>query len=102
MRVVLFLKLPDGVVGKVPAKLISLIRSHVREACSPRHVPAVVCGVPEIPYTTNGKKVEIAVLRALTGKPVTNRGALANPESLDFFSTPECLALLDRLADSDQ
>jgi hypothetical protein len=46
--------------------------------------------------------VEIAVLRALTGKPVTNRGALANPGSLDFFSTPECLALLERLADSDR
>ena len=52
----------------------------------------------EIPYTTNGKKVEIAVIRALTGKPVTNRSALANPHALDFFQSDDCLALLDRLA----
>lgn len=42
-------------------------------------------------------QVEIAVTRALAGKPVTNRGALANPASLNFFSSPECLRLLDEL-----
>ena len=44
------------------------------------------------------QQVEIAVVRALTGKPVTNRGALANPDSLDFFSSPRCLALLEELS----
>jgi len=95
--VVLFLKLPSGEVGAIKEELVRSVRQHVREACSPRHVPAVVCAVADIPYTTNGKKVEIAVMRALAGKPVTNRSALANPESLDFFSSPQCQELLDEL-----
>ncbi|MFX0151019.1 MAG: hypothetical protein ACFFAJ_09585, partial [Candidatus Hodarchaeota archaeon] len=51
----------------------------------PRHVPAIILETPDIPYTFSMKKVEIAVTNILHGKPVTNRGALSNPESLDYF-----------------
>ncbi|MHB9150806.1 MAG: hypothetical protein ACYC33_12160, partial [Thermoleophilia bacterium] len=50
-----------------------------------RHVPAKIIAVPDIPYTLNLKKVETAVTNILHGRPVTNRDALANPESLDFY-----------------
>ena len=50
-------------------------------------VPARVIAVPAIPYTANGKKVEIAVKKTIAGKPVTNLSSLANPESLDFYKT---------------
>ena len=53
---------------------------------SPRHVPALVLEVPDIPYTFNMKKVESAVTNIVNGRPVTNRDALANPESLDFYT----------------
>lgn len=46
-----------------------------------------VIACPAIPYTVNGKKVEIAVKKTLSGKPVNNLSALLNPESLDFFSS---------------
>ncbi|MEM4503821.1 MAG: hypothetical protein QXW59_02955, partial [Archaeoglobaceae archaeon] len=51
----------------------------------PRHVPALILEAPDIPYTVNMKKVEIAVRNIIHGKPVTNRGSLLNPESLDYF-----------------
>ena len=57
----------------------------LREKASPRHVPALIIAVPDVPYTFNGKKVETAVTNLLHGRPVTNREALANPESLDFI-----------------
>lgn len=61
------------------------IRSHLKAEASPRHVPARILAVHEIPYTLNGKKVEKAVLQLVTGKPVKNRGSLANPDCLDEF-----------------
>jgi acetoacetyl-CoA synthetase len=61
------------------------IKSKIRTSCSPRHVPAIIKEVPEIPYTINGKKVEIAVKQIIHGKTVKNKAALANPESLEFF-----------------
>jgi acetoacetyl-CoA synthetase len=48
-------------------------------------VPAVIKAVPDIPYTINGKKVEIAVKRIINGQDIKNRDALANPESLEYF-----------------
>ena len=53
--------------------------------CSPRHVPAIILPIDDIPYTINGKKVEIAVKKILKGEDVLNRDALANPESLDLY-----------------
>ncbi|WP_435101268.1 acetoacetate--CoA ligase [Arhodomonas sp. AD133] len=59
------------------------IRQRVREGASPRHMPAKIVAVDQIPYTRSGKKVELAVTKILRGDKVENREALANPESLD-------------------
>ena len=73
--------------GAGGAALAKGLREHIRRACSPRHMPALVCECPAIPYTNSGKKVEIAVARALQGRPVTNLSSLENPESVQFFET---------------
>jgi acetoacetyl-CoA synthetase len=52
---------------------------------SQRHVPAKIIEVPEIPYTTTNKKVEIAVRKIVIGEEVTNREALANPHALEYY-----------------
>ena len=59
------------------------IRSAIREQATPRHVPAMVMRISQVPVTRNGKKVEKAVSSILGGEPVRNREALANPEALD-------------------
>ena len=82
-RVVLFVKLSDG--ATLEASLIKQIKTTLRKHCSPRHVPAVILPIQDIPYTINGKKVEIAVKQIIGGKDVQNRAALANPESLDLY-----------------
>ncbi|MBQ1804735.1 MAG: acetoacetate--CoA ligase, partial [Oscillospiraceae bacterium] len=61
------------------------IKTTLRTKASPRHVPAVILETPEIPTTLNGKKVEGAVSNILNGRPVGNRDALSNPESLHFY-----------------
>jgi acetoacetyl-CoA synthetase len=58
------------------------IRSAIRSACSPRHVPAVIVDVPDLPRTQTGKISEIAVREAVHGREVKGLGALANPECL--------------------
>ena len=83
VRVVLFVVLPEG--KELDADLTGRIRTAVRSNCTPRHVPAKVLQVPDIPRTLNGKKVEIAVTRIIHGEEVRNRDALANPEALDAF-----------------
>jgi acetoacetyl-CoA synthetase len=65
--------------------LKSRIKKEIKEKASPRHVPALIVEVPAIPYTFNMKKVESAVTNIVNGSPVTNRDALINPESLDYF-----------------
>ena len=62
------------------------IRSELRSKCSPRHVPAVIKPVADIPRTRSGKIVELAVTEVLHGRPVKNIEALANPEALDLFT----------------
>ena len=57
----------------------------MRKQASPRHVPNLIIEVPDIPYTFNMKKVESSVANILNGRPVTNRDALTNPESLDYY-----------------
>jgi acetoacetyl-CoA synthetase len=84
VRVVLFVKLKEGV--ELNGDLIKRIRLGIRDACSPRHVPAKVIPIADIPYTINMKKVELAVRNIIHKKPVTNRDALANPESLDLYA----------------
>jgi acetoacetyl-CoA synthetase len=83
VRVVLFVKLAEGV--DLDEMLVKQIKTTIRDACSPRHVPAKVVRVQEIPYTINMKKVELAVRNIIHGDPVTNRDALANPSCLSQY-----------------
>jgi acetoacetyl-CoA synthetase len=82
-RVILFVKLAKGF--QLTEDLKGKIRRALREEASPRHVPALIIEAPDIPYTFSMKKVESAVVNILNGRPVTNRDALTNPESLDFY-----------------
>ena len=66
-------------------ELKNKIRKTLRENASPRHVPALIIEVPDIPYTFSMKKVESAITNLINGRPVLNRDALNNPESLDYF-----------------
>jgi acetoacetyl-CoA synthetase len=82
-RVLLFVQLRPGFT--LTEELKNKIRKALREQASPRHIPAVIAAVPDIPYTLNMKKVESAVTNIVNGRPVLNRDALKNPESLDFY-----------------
>lgn len=82
-RVLLFVKLTPG--ANLDDDLKRRIKGALRDKASPRHVPAMILEVPDIPYTHNMKKVESAVTNIINGRQVTNRVALANPESLDCF-----------------
>ena len=82
-RVLLFVKLAEGY--NLTADLETKIRKNLREKASPRHVPARIIAVPDIPYTTNMKKVESAVTNIVHGRPVTNKDALSNPGCLDYY-----------------
>ena len=62
------------------------IKVTLRTHASPRHVPAKIIAVPDIPYTLNMKKVELAVKKTIEGKPVLNKDALSNAEALDFYA----------------
>lgn len=82
-RVILFLKMKDSTM--FTPELIKVIRGKIRTQLSARHVPALILPIDDIPYTVNGKKVEVAVKKILANQPVKNAGALTNPESLDLF-----------------
>jgi acetoacetyl-CoA synthetase len=82
-RIVLFVVMKEGAM--LDDALRARIRSAVRERVSPRHAPAVVVAVPEIPRTVSGKVSEIAVRRVIHGEPVRNADALANPGSLEHY-----------------
>jgi len=82
-RIILFVKLARGF--QLTDDLKSKVKRALREEASPRHVPALIIEAPDIPYTFNMKKVESAVANIINGRLVTNRDALVNPESLDFF-----------------
>jgi len=82
-RIILFVKLaPNHLLSE---GLKEQIRKALRQEASPKHVPSLILEVPDIPYTFNMKKVEIAVANIVNNRPVTNRDSLANPESLDFY-----------------
>jgi len=83
VRVILFVKMGDGV--ELTDALKAKIKKTLRENASPRHVPAKIIAVPDIPYTLNMKKVELAVKKVIEGQPVLNKDALSNPEILDFY-----------------
>lgn len=83
VRVVLFVKLKEG--QALDDALKAKIKKSIKDGVSPRHVPDRIVAVPDIPYTLNMKKVELAVRNVVHNKPVTNRDALLNPESLEYF-----------------
>ncbi|MFH2065531.1 MAG: acetoacetate--CoA ligase [Pseudomonadota bacterium] len=83
VRIVLFVKLqPDRTLDD---PLINRIRETIRKNASPRHVPSKIISVPDIPYTLNMKKVELAVKKTIENKPVTNKDALLNPDVLKYY-----------------
>ena len=83
VRIVLFVLLREGT--ELTEELEKEIRRVIRENASPRHVPAKIIAVPDIPRTLSGKIVELAVKNIVHGEPVRNTEALANPQALDHF-----------------
>lgn len=89
VRVVLFVKRKAGY--ELNRDLKNKIRQTVRTNASPRHVPAKIINVPDIPYTLNMKKVELAVKKTIHGEAVLNKEALKNPEVLEYYEGLEAL-----------
>jgi acetoacetyl-CoA synthetase len=84
VRVILFVKLAPG--HELSEDLKAKIKLTIRTNASPRHVPAKILSTPEIPYTLNMKKVELAVKKIIEGQAVLNRDALGNPDALDYYA----------------
>ncbi len=83
VRIVLFVRLREGAV--LDEALVQAIRHQVRQGASPRHVPARIVQVADIPRTKSGKITELAVRDVVHGREVKNKEALANPEALDLY-----------------
>ena len=82
-RIILFVKLKDNILlDNTKRKQIS---NTIRKNCSPKHVPSIILSIKDIPYTLNGKKVEIAVKNIIHGIEPKNKSSLSNPESLKYF-----------------
>ena len=82
----LFILMEEG--NQLDENLVRRIKKQLRSDYSPRHVPDEIIVVPDIPYTISGKKLEAPVKKILMGIPVekaANKGAMRNPEALDFF-----------------
>lgn len=92
VRVILFIKLHHP--AELTDQLKNRIKDLLRQEASPRHVPAEIFSVPDVPYTLNMKKVELAVKKIIQGYQVVNRDALRNPESLAFYAN-----IRDQLSD---
>ena len=84
VRVILFVKLAAGF--ELNDELKGKIKQVIRTNASPRHVPAKIISIPDVPYTLNMKKVELAVKKVIQGQPVLNKDALSNPEALDYYA----------------
>ena len=83
VRVILFVMLRDGVT--LDDDLQDRIRKQIRANCTPRHVPARIVHVADIPRTKSGKITELAVRDMVHGRAIKNQEALANPEALDLY-----------------
>ncbi|MCB1972621.1 MAG: acetoacetate--CoA ligase, partial [Geminicoccaceae bacterium] len=90
VRVILFVRLAEGAV--LDETLEKSIRSRIRTNCTPRHVPARIIAVADIPRTRSGKISEIAVRDLIHGRTIKNTEALANPEALDLYRDLKQLA----------
>ena len=84
VRVILFVKMAEG--AQLTEALKDKIRKLIRAKASPRHMPNKIVSVPDIPYTLNMKKVELAVKKIIHNQPVKNKDALRNPEALDAYA----------------
>jgi acetoacetyl-CoA synthetase len=84
VRTLLFVRLREGLT--LDQQLIDRIRARIRENASPRHVPAKIIQVADIPRTRSGKIIELAVRDVVHGRPVRNREVMANPEALELFA----------------
>ncbi len=84
VRVILFVKLAEGF--ELTEDMKKRIKQTIRANASPRHAPAKIIAVPDIPYTLNMKKVELAVKKVVHGQPVLNKDALRNPEALEHYA----------------
>ena len=84
VRVILFVKMVEGV--ELSDEIKQKIKATIRTNASPRHVPAKIIAVADVPYTLNMKKVEIAVKKVIQHQPVLNKDALVNPEALDYYA----------------
>ncbi len=91
VRVILFVVMRDG--ASLDDAMRDRIRRVIRENTTPRHVPAKIIAVPDIPRTISGKIVELAVRNVVHGRPVKNTDALANPDALDHFRNLEALSV---------
>jgi len=87
VRIVLLVRLADGDV--LTDELVAEIRARIRTGCTPRHVPARVIAVEDLPRTRSGKLAELAVSDIVNGRPVRNTTALANPESLEAIAAAQ-------------
>ena len=83
VRIVLFVRLREGI--SLDAALEAEIRQVIRANATPRHVPAKILQVTDVPRTVSGKIVELAVRNLVHGLPVKNTEALANPEALEQY-----------------
>ncbi len=84
VRIILFVKMAQG--HELTDQLKDTIKKTIRTNASPRHVPAKILAVPDIPYTHNMKKVELAVKKTIHQQPVLNKDALRNPQALDDYA----------------
>ena len=83
VRIVLFVTTKNNI--ELDEKNIKFIKNKIRQNCSPKHVPAFIIKVPEIPRTKSGKIVELAVRKLINGEKLNNEEVIANPQSLNFF-----------------
>jgi acetoacetyl-CoA synthetase len=83
VRIILFVRLAEGIA--LDDALIAAIKSKIRAGASPRHVPAKIVAIADIPRTKSGKITELAVRDIVHGREVKNREALANPEALELY-----------------
>jgi acetoacetyl-CoA synthetase len=83
VRVVLFVRLAEGLL--LDDALRETMRKKIRSGATPRHVPARIVQIADIPRTKSGKVTELAIRDAIHGRPVNNAEALANPEALELY-----------------
>ncbi|MBT5798716.1 MAG: acetoacetate--CoA ligase, partial [Alphaproteobacteria bacterium] len=91
VRIILFVRLKEGVI--LDDELCDKLKKEIRAKATPRHVPAIICAVADIPRTRSGKITELAVRDVIHNRSVKNTEALANPEALKLFEHLPELAL---------